>query len=471
MSSFINRIHELEMLKKRVNSESSELLVVYGRRRIGKTSLLTHWLAQNKKVARAYWVAHKTSPEILLASFAESVLEENEEDLAFQTWEAALNHVFKLAKKERYLLVIDEFPYLIQSNPEIPSLLQKCWDHSGKDSRIVLVLCGSHYHMMVDQLFSARQPLYGRATGSVMLDEVAREELPLFLPGYSMNQVAQTSAVVGGVPHYLNLWNEKKSPMRNIEELILSDSTLFRHEALFLIQEELPEPRTYLAILETLGSRLMTPGAIAKDSGIDSGHVGKYLNTLVNLRFVRRVISADLQSRRNTRTSRYEIRDPYLRFYFEFIYRHPNWMEQRRIKKMRSYIEIRFDAYVGKQVYEEWARNHILRMGDEEELSFIPDEVGRAWNPRVEIDLLAVNWKDQAAIAGECKWRSEKMVPADLESLKQRVARLDRIQGFAIQYALFSKSGFTKALCEMAQQEGILLFEKAELSPVQLKDC
>ncbi len=474
--AFVNRQRELDVLNSRANSGRAELLVVYGRRRIGKTSLLLHWLDAHPPEERCYWVAHKTSAERLLSSFSEAaaplLTNGGGAGLTFEDWESAFTQLFGLGTKRRLLLVLDEFPYLIQSCPELPSLLQKLWDHHGKDTQVVLVLCGSHYHMMADQLFSARQPLYGRATGSLLLDEVDRRDLGLFLPRYSIDQLAQCAAVIGGVPKYLELWNDGKPPLRNVEELILSDATLFRHEALFLIQDELPEPRTYLAILETLGSGCMTPGAIAKGAGIDRGHVGKYLHTLVELRFVRRLLSADIQERRNSRTARYEVRDPYLRFYFEFIYRHPQWLEQGRISHMRRVIESRFDAYVGKQVYEEWARRHLMELGDADELSFVPDEVGRAWDPRVEIDVFAVNWKERSVIAGECKWRRAKIGASELASLQDRCLRLKRIQGFKVQYALFSKGGFSKDILNSADAAELLLFEGSQLTrirPIQPK--
>ena len=467
MVGFINRQRELDVLNGRTRSGRAELLVVYGRRRIGKPALLLHWLASHPRHAQCYWVAHKTSGDRLLSSFSEAaaplLTDGSGKGLIFESWESAFTQLFALAKKRRLLLVLDEFPYLIQSCPELPSLLQKLWDHHGKDSRVVLVLCGSHYHMMADQLFSARQPLYGRATGSVLVEEVDRCDLGLFLPRYSIDQIAQCAAVIGGVPKYLELWNDGKPPLRNVEDLILSDATLFRQEALFLIQDELQEPRTYLAILETLGAGCMTPGVIAKGAGIDRGHVGKYLHTLVELRFVRRLLSADIRKRQNTRTARYEIRDPYLRFYFEFIYRHPEWLERGRIKPLRKLIESRFDAYVGKQVYEEWARQKLVDLGDADELSFVPDEVGRAWNPRAEIDVLAVNWKEKSAIAGECKWRRQKTGARDLASLRERCRRLDRIQDFKVQYALFSKSGFANDIHKVDDASELLLFEGSEL--------
>ncbi len=468
---FINRAHELAQLTQKTTSDQAELIVVYGRRRIGKTALLSHWLKGHHTVPQTYWVAHRTTSDRLLASFSQSIshlLHEGAHSaLTFQDWEAAIEQVFLLARKQQLLLVIDEFPYLIQSCPELPSLLQKMWDQNHQDAQLTLVICGSHYHMMVDQFFSARQPLFGRATGSILVDEIPAAELKGFLPKYSPDQIAQTAAVIGGVPHYLSLWNDAIPPLKNIEDLVLNAATLFRHEALFLIQEELPEPRTYLAILEALGGRNQAPVAIAKATGIDRGHVGKYLNTLVKLRFVERLLSADLKSRKNTRTSRYEIRDPYLRFYFEFIYPHPDWIEQRRIKPLRESIQSRFDAYVGKQVYEDWARSKIRELGDQEALPFVPDEVGRAWNPRAEIDVFAVNWKDKIALAGECKWQREKMSPKHLESLQQRAEKLDRVAGYHFHYALFSKSGFTASLLNEEKYPNLLLFSGSGLKRIR----
>ena len=161
-----------------------------------------------------------------------------------------------------------------------------------------------------------------------------------------------------------------------------------------------------------------------------------------------------------------EVRDPYLRFYFEFVYRHPEWLEQGRISHMRRVIESRFDAYVGKQVYEEWARRHLMELGDADELSFVPDEVGRAWNPRVEIDVLAVNWKERSVIAGECKWRRGKIGARELASLQDRCGRLKRIQGFKVQYTLFSKGGFSNDILNSADAAELLLFEGSQFTRI-----
>ena len=271
--------------------------------------------------------------------------------------------------------------------------------------------------------------------------------------------MVSTYAVVGGVPKYLAMWDDRRPVLRNIRELVLSPSTLFRHEAQFLIQDEIAEPRTYLAILEALGAGLKSNSALAEITGVHLNHMGKYLSTLRDLRIVRRVISEDAPDRNNTRLSRYEIRDPFLRFHFELIHHRQGWLEQGRVDKLFARIRDTFDAYVGKTAYEELARRRITRLGDAGELPFSPQHVGRGWTRDVEVDVLAIDEAEGVALAGECKWRRTKMHPKAVDDLRRRVSRFKRLADLHVHLALFSKSGFTKPLHRLAEREGILLFE------------
>ncbi len=332
MVSF-NRERELAELDDLLRQDGPQFLVVYGRRRIGKTTLLTHWIDRHGAKTSAYWVAHRTTSDVLLRGFSDTIarlLPARPQGIVFANWNAALQQIFVLARQQRLVVVFDEFPYLVESVPEIPTLLQKLWDQESRETQVVLVLCGSHYHMMHHQFLSPRQPLYGRATAVVRVEEMGHGDLGPFLSRYGTKQLVETYSVIGGVPKYLELWDDHVSVLQNVERLILSPASLFRHEALMLIQDEISEPRTYLAILECLGAGLKTPADLARDSGIAINHMGKYLHTLVELRLVRRVLSEDAPDRNRTRVSRYEIRDPFLRFYFEFLYRHPELIEQNR---------------------------------------------------------------------------------------------------------------------------------------------
>ena len=466
---FVDRETELQQLETILQGDGPQLVVVYGRRRIGKTALLTHWLGRMGTGRHAYWVAHRTSSDVLLRGFSDAIarlLAAPAEGIVFSDWAAGLKQVFALAREERLVLVLDEFPYLVQSVPAFPSLLQTLWDQESPDTQLVLVLCGSHYQMMQDQLLSPRQPLYGRATATMQLDEIALTDLSKFLPRYRAHQIVEAYSVVGGVPKYLELWNDGTPVLRNVEELILSPASLFRHEALMLIQDEIAEPRTYLAILECLGAGLKAPAGLAADTGIAINHMGKYLHTLVGLRLVRRVLSEDVPDRTRTRVSRYEIRDPFLRFHFHFVYRYPELVEQERTGRLLEMIRSVFARYVGRTGYEELARRAVAAAGDRGELPFEPVYVGRAWSRSAEIDVVAINRKDNAVLLGECKWHSTKMGAEVLGHLRVRGEKLERIHGFKKHYALFSRSGFTRQLERQAGEEGVILFEGPELERV-----
>lgn len=448
ITPFKNRVRELDALNDLAAKKTAQMLVLYGRRRIGKTSLLKHWCAPHESPS-FYWTGYRTTSEILLKSFTArliSITPGATEGTLFANWEAALVHLFKLAEKKTVIAVIDEFPYLVEMEPSIPSLLQRLWDEQKDKSRLVLALCGSHFHMMHEEFASSRRPLYGRTSRTMILDEIEPKDLQLFLPRYSPEQIVETYSVTGGVPAYLELWDDQRPVMHNIRELFLRSATFFSQEAILLIQDEISEPRTYLGILQAIGGGLKTPKQIATATGLHLSHLGKYLHTLVNLRFVRRVLSEDSENRHTSRNSKYEIRDPYLRFHFQFLYPYPDRRQFDGGGWLAEEVTKNFPSFVGKTAYEELARQHIQTLGNLGQLSFSPQYVGRAWSKQAEIDIAAINWQDRTIFFGECKWTATKMTLADLESLKKRAAKLTKLKDFTPQYALCSKSGFAAEL-------------------------
>lgn len=463
---FVNREQELSLLQGIYNKKDAQFIVLYGRRRIGKTSLILHWLEQYVKKDYVYWVAYKTSPGILLNKFSQAIknLFDMKEDFAFNDWEAAFKTVFDIAGKKKIVLVIDEFPYLLNSVPEISSLLQMVWDQRSRNSHIILIVSGSHYHMMHEEFVSGKAPLYGRSTVDIFLEEMRMDGIRLFLSGYSDNQIVETYSIIGGIPKYLEMWDSTKPVLINIEDLFFSPVTIFRQEALFLIQDEIAEPRTYLAILEAIGSRMKSPVEIAGITGIAINHVGKYLNTLLNLRLLRRITSVDIKKKDHTRQTKYEIRDLFLRFYFTYMYPNLDMLEQKRTGRLMDIIKTSFSSYVGRTGFEEMARGCIIKLGDQKKLSFVPDYVGRIWNKKTEIDVAAIENKSGNILLGECKWTNKKMPEAELDKLKEKAALLSKINAYNILYALFSKKGFTSGLMKQAKKEGILLFEGANLT-------
>ncbi len=381
------------------------------------------------------------------------------QDFTFNDWESAIRRVFELARGRRIVLAIDELPYLMDAVPEFASILQAAWDGRSEDCELVLILSGSHYQMMHSQFLSGRGPLFGRSTASLLLEEIEPSEIRLFLPHYSPFQIVETYSVIGGVPKYLEMWNDKRPVLTNIAELVLSPVTIFRHEAVFLIQDEIPEPRTYLAILEAIGLGAKTPTQIGKHAGILINHVGKYLHTLLAFELVRRIISLDAKDFSNTRKSRYEIKDPYLRFYFGFLHPNIHLIEQQRFGRILDVIRANWDSFVGKSGYEELARQLVSRLGDSGRLPFFPEQIGRAWNAHAEIDVVAVDRKSENVFLGECKWTSRKANEADLDALINKAKHFPTLKQYTCAYGLFSRTGFTSKLRRRASDENILLFD------------
>jgi AAA+ ATPase superfamily predicted ATPase len=470
-SKFLDRERERAELERIASRPGSQFVVVYGRRRIGKTALLVHFVEAHPRGPHFYFTAHRSSSELLLNGFSQRFREQLAPERApftFDGWEAAFTELFVAARKRRVVAVVDEYPYLAEAVPEIPTLLQRLWDEQAKSSKLLLMLSGSHYHMMQREFLAPSGPLYGRSTAAFLLEELELAQMQLFLPAYGYEDLVATYAVIGGVPKYLELWNDQRPVLRNVRDLVLSPATLFRHEALLLIQDEIAEPRTYLAILEALRAGLKTPTALAADTGVRINHMGKYLSTLLELRIIRRVVSEDAPDPRNSRTTRYEIRDPFLRFHFEFLHRHQELLEQNRTARLAEIIERRFDAFVGKTAYEELARRRIAVLGDAGEIPFVPESVGRAFTRDVEIDVVA-RGRGDSLLVGECKWQGTKMAPGSLDDLKRRTQRFVRFSGRSVRYALFSRSGFSRPLLERASAEGVLLFTGAELKRVRLR--
>lgn len=387
-------------------------------------------------------------------------------EFRFTDWESALRQIVHLAEHQRVVLAIDEFPYLLEAVPEISSILQMVWDQYGRKSKLILILSGSHYHMMFKEFVSGKGPLYGRSTADLLLEEIDFAEISLFLPRYSPVQLVETYSVIGGVPKYLEMWEDRKTVFKNIEDIILSPVTIFRQEAIFLIQDEIAEPRTYLAILEAIGKGAKTPSMISKKTGIVLNHIGKYLHTLLELGFIRRVISLDAGDYSTTRLSRYEIKDAYLKFFFHYIYPNLELLEQKRIPRLMQSIKEQHDAFVGKTGFEELSRRFITNLGDREQLSFMPDYIGRIWDKKIEIDVVAINKKSKNILLGECKWSQRKTTDAILDNLIKKSDALTKISGYKIHFALFSKSGFTANLIKRAEKEHVLLFQGAEFEQV-----
>ncbi len=459
---FIDRKTELELLGQRYRSNQAELFVLYGRRRVGKTELLHAFCADKPHI---FFIATLSSDSEQLATFSQQVYGFTHADVpsgfTFPSWEAALRALGELPGQPKPIIVLDEFTYLISGNKAIPSILQKVWDETLKNTQIMIVLCGSYIGMMETEVLGYQAPLYGRRTASTLLRPMDLASSALFFPSYSAEEKFLTWAVVGGMPYYLRTFQDSQDVFANIRQHILDaqSGTLF-NEPRLLLMEELREPRNYFSLLRAIAQGRTRLNDIAQGAGIgDVTTVARYLDILQQMRLITRRVPATETQPEKSKKGIYHIDDHFLRFWFRYV--HPNQSSldlgladailQQRIKPD-------LDHFVAT-AFEEAAITFTGRLAQAGELDFFPERIGGWWNRDAEIDVLAINLTEKIALVGECKWTIHPVGASVLDDLKQKAEiLLKEHQIKKVQFALFSRKGFTADVEAKSKNEGIRLF-------------
>jgi AAA+ ATPase superfamily predicted ATPase len=290
MKRFVDRQADLASLEELIERPGAQLLMVYGRRRVGKTTLLLKWAERYPTI---YWVASRMSPAQLRRDLTAAISRfhhpDDDPDLmpTFETWRPIFRYAVEQAAGQRIVLILDEFPYAAGSDPTLPSELQHAWDHEIGQSNLFFVISGSHIGMMFD-LFSYHAPLYGRMTAQLHVKPLPYSALSEFYPPYTASERVAVYAVLGGVPAYLERFSDKDPLAANVQREMMSTTGIFRAEPFFLINELVREPRNYVAVLRAIGEGKHTLAEITLAAGLDKSHVSTYLDRLQALYLVER---------------------------------------------------------------------------------------------------------------------------------------------------------------------------------------
>jgi AAA+ ATPase superfamily predicted ATPase len=459
---FINREAELSQLERYYRSEKAEMFVLYGRRRVGKTELLRAFCEEK---AHIFFIATLSSDLDQLATLSQQIWKfthkEVPEGFTFPSWDAAFRAVADLPG--RPVIVLDEFTYLISGNKGIPSILQKAWDENLKNTRIFLILCGSYIGIMESEVLGYQAALYGRRTGSHLLSAFDLPEAALFFPRYNPIQQIEAWSVLGGMPYYLGIFSDSIDIFTNIRRQILDEQGLLYNEPQLLLMEELREPRNYFSILRAIAQGRTRLNEIVQSAGVGSATTTiRYLDILQQMRIVRRLVPATESQPEKSKKGIYHIIDPFLRFWFRYVHPHRGSLDIGLADAiLNQRIIPTFPQHVGLS-FEEAARAYVVRLARRGELDFLPERIGGWWDQTAEIDVVAAGDSERSLLLGECKW-SEKPVGTNiLDDLKQKSQSLGSTGQWArVSYILFSKTGFTPALENIAMSEGIRLV-KAE---------
>ncbi len=372
---FVGRAGELRVLEELAESEKPELYVLFGRRRVGKTELLQQFCRGRRAV---YFLAAQVREKDNLRAFRDALVECLDDPLAgsvqFADWTAALQFVSERAKNERLVVVLDEFPYLCESSPGLPSEIQRFWDTRGKSSKLMLVLCGSQISFMEQEVLAERSPLFGRRTAQRRLEPLAPQDALTFFPKWDLDDRVLAYAILGGMPAYLGRFDDGRSLQENLlRECLRPEGYLF-DEVQFLLRSELTNPATYNSILAAVARGVDKVGDIALGVGVESAHANKYLSTLRELRLIERDVPMTdpdpLRSRRGT----YRIADRFLAFHFRHIQPHVSLIHAGR----------------GGRVYEEFIEPDLQRLREEARVDFVLAHLKREAAEVIDAEIVEV---------------------------------------------------------------------------------
>ena len=461
---FYNRVNELNRLNQRYAQNTAQLLIVYGRRRVGKTALLKKFAEDKKHI---YFLADLSSEKEQLASFTERIQiftgDRSLLDNPFSSWHALFSYLANLAQKSRLIVIIDEYQYLQTANKALSSILQKAWDEQLKDSKIFLVLCGSYISFIEHELLAYKSPLYGRRSGQFFVHPLSFSEVTSFFPKYNLISRVTAYGILGGIPAYLLQFDASKPLKKNILQNILQTDAFLYNEPQFLLMQELREPRNYFAILKAIASGNTRINDIVQTSGLERGMVVKYLETLRNLRIVKREVPVYESNPEKSRRGLYRIDDLFFRFWFRFVFPNRGFVEEGRQDYLLNVkIWPQINQYLGT-VFEEICLEFLLKKNAKGELPINVFKMGRFWQNHIEIDIVGFDEGKNNFLAAECKWSNKKVGTNILDELKTKTQHAFFKQANRIQYIIFSKSGFTEALKKKVAGEDTLLFELKDL--------
>ncbi len=424
MIRLIDREMELRFLLEKYKSNKAEFIVIWGRRRIGKTWLVAKSIEGKKAL---YFLGRRESKEETIERMNRKLIELTRDtsllSRPLRDWEQILEYLGNLGK---IIVILDEFQYILDRFPELPGILQDFWDRNKESMQLKLVLTGSSVGMMEREVLSSKSPLYGRRTGQWKLGKIPVTYLPEFFPDYSIESLVKIFSITDMIPGYLVRIDPERTVEENIVREFLFKGGFFYSEAEFLLKEELREPSNYMTILETIASGSTRLGEISSKTGFDKSYLSKYLKILVNLDIVQVEAPIFSSKKKRIRGSLFKLSDNYFDFWFNFVYPNRDWLEVGRIEEVQSLLKRDINQYYGYK-FEEFCRRLLSENM----------RVGRWWHKDKEIDIVGIP-REGPVVFGEAKWREDLDAREMARDLMERV-RLVPYEG-EYEIWLFGKS-------------------------------
>ncbi len=446
------------------------MIVLYGRRRVGKTETLKEFC---KNKPHIFFSCTQSTDAVQLAKFSKQMLRENipakQYISEFADWERAFRAILDLPYGEKKkLIVFDEFPYMCKGNKSIPSILQNLWDTEFKDSNVMIILCGSAMSFMEKELLAEKNPLYGRATGIYKMNAMGFYDAARFFPEYSERDKVLVYAVLGGIPHYLNQFSPKLSVAENIKRNILTKGSVLYSEVDFLLHQELRETPIYNSIIEAVALGNTKLNDISQKSLIgDTSKTSVYLKNLIELGIISREFSVDIgiKEKANANRGTYRLTDNFFRFWYAFGFANFSQLEDGDVDGVYEYLVEPALQEFASLAFEDICREFVRELQKKNALPFRYIKMGR-WMGKTsvhdshaenglrmaetEIDLLCIGKDAKEYLVGECKFKHSPFYYSEYLDTMAKLTPLKETAEFY--YALFSESGFDEKITAEADK-------------------
>ncbi|ACJ75088.1 ATP-binding protein [Thermosipho africanus TCF52B] len=458
---FVDRIDEIKFLEKEYKRKTSSFIVLYGRRRVGKTRLIKEFIKNKDSV---YFLATeeseaeniKTFQNILYSKYKIPLLDNNK----LLSWNDLFYIISTLKLEKKLIIVIDEFQYLLKSNKGFSSILQKSWDEYLKDKNIMLIISGSALSMIKREVLSYSSPLYGRRTGQMNLKPIKFKYFKEFFENKNIDLIKLYS-LTGGIPKYVEILELKENIYDTIKENFLNVNSYLFEEPYFLLEKELKDIGSYFSIIKAIANGNNKLSKISTSLGIKQTSLSYYLNNLIELDILEREVPILEKNPQTSKKGIYKIKDNFLNFWFKFIYPYKSYIEIGNIDFVMNIIKKSFIERHVSFIYEDISKEKLIDLNLNDKLPVKLSKIGRWWDKNLEIDIVGVDRENKPILFGECKYTKK---PVDLDvyyALVEKSKKLlkDNNQN-NLYFAFFSYNGYTKNFIDKVKKEkNILIFE------------
>jgi len=440
---FVNRESELKNLNDEYRKKRSSFVVIFGRRRVGKTTLIKEFVKNKDYI---YFQADLQN-EVLQIQRFKSIFSEKYKDInlfdtEFNSWDGLFAFFIKNRankKDKKLIIVIDEFQYLVRVNPSIPSIFQRIWDDILSKSNVMFIISGSSVSMMYQSVLNYNSPLYGRRTLQIHLKPMGFFEFKKFFNDQDLIKIFEFYSVIGGIPKYIELLDLKKSLKWNIENKILNKSEFLYFEPKFLLNEDFNNLTNYFSIMEAISSGKHKIGNISKRLKVKVNNLSSFIDKLILVELIEREVPVTEENPSKSKKGLYFIKDNFIKFWFTFVFPFQSYIEMDNIKFVVDKVNKSFNNYVSRN-FEKVSTEFLIK----NRIPFEFMKIGRWWNKNNEIDIVGIG--ENKILFGECKYSENRVGKKVLDELIEKSKLVEEYENYEKYYVIFSKKGFKKEL-------------------------